>query len=144
MKTVIASIVLSFSIFAANAAGPVGPIKEYFTHDSSLRPYVQWIAKNTRFTDADRITIDEVPPIEMLNSEEYRKKLDGNSLAAYHWDSTTIFINTDKFEGRPDVVIHELIHFYQHRHSKRTGIVMTVDEQEKEATRIQQFFVLGR
>jgi Zn-dependent peptidase ImmA (M78 family) len=144
MKKVILGIALTVSILAAHAAGPKGPIKEYFTQTSSLRPYVQWIAKNTRFTDAENITVDEIPPIEMLNSEDYRKYVDGNSIASYALDSSTIFINTDKFEGRPDVVIHELIHFYQHREAKRKNQKIDTDQAEKEAIEVNRLFLNSR
>jgi MFS superfamily sulfate permease-like transporter len=144
MKKVILGIALSFSMFATHATGPMGPFKEYFTHDSSLRPYVQWIAKHTRFTDAEKITVDEIPPIEMLNSEDYRKLIDGNSIAVYALDSMTIFINTDKFEGRPDVVIHELVHFYQHREAIRLGVPFDNDQSEKEAIEVNRLFLNSR
>jgi len=110
-----------------------------FDVHTDLRPFVTWIAQHTRFRDADRITSDEVPEIVFLNGSDYMRLVRVWGLAAYSPEINTIAVNMDLDGNRADVLIHELIHFYQWR--QESWDRGDNDSREREAQQIQRQFL---
>jgi hypothetical protein len=122
---------------------------EKFTDSSQLKPYIEWIAKNTRFTDAEQVVENELPKIYLMGTAEYDKNVPPykvpwmdpkliwpRPLAIYWIDKNEIYVNQDLAKGDPGVIMHEMIHFYQFR-ANRT---MDKPQAETEAYALQKKF----
>lgn len=110
-----------------------------FTEDSGIKHHLEWIAANTRFTNALDIEPIELPIFYFLDSLTYQRIVNSpTSIAAYSRSTRSIYLNVDEVQGRHDIVIHELVHFYQHH----SGETQDVKQKELEAYAIQMQFQL--
>lgn len=112
------------------------PIKDLFNEESDLKPYLEWLSVNTRFKDAIKTPKTELPIIYILDSIEYKRTFEEPSLALYAVDSNAIYFDKDYFEGRPDIVIHELVHFFQ----RKSNEDQDKNKNEVEARLVQKKF----
>jgi hypothetical protein len=127
-------------LMAAPAHSQVVPAQ--FGYNTDLRPYVTWIALNTRFVDALTVTSDEVPEIRFLTGIEYMQLVRVWGAGAYSPDGNTIVINQDLDGNQDFVLIHELIHFYQWRTDQWTR--GDYESREQEAQAITRKFLLQK
>lgn len=110
-----------------------------FSWNSDLRPYVAWIAANTRFDRALEVTSDEIPEVQFLTGIDYMNTVRVWGVAAYSPLVNVIVVNMDMDGNHADVMVHELIHFYQWRTDGWTR--GTYESREREAQAIQRQFL---
>ena len=108
-----------------------------------MEQYLDWIAKNTPYTEATSLKKSEYPKLFVLPVEQFKKEYGEDTQAAYSLVNKNIFTYEGNTPGErfDAIMVHELVHFFQDRSGKKFECM---EAMEKEAYAAQIKYLTER